>query len=61
MNYILEHQARGEVVTGLLYAKPDSVDLHEHLNTAEVAFNKYSVKELCPGAGMLERLNASLR
>jgi 2-oxoglutarate ferredoxin oxidoreductase subunit beta len=61
MNYILEHQARGEVVTGLLYAKPDSVDLHEHLNTAEVAFNKYSVKDLCPGAGMLERLNASLR
>jgi len=24
MNYILDHQARGEVVTGLLYAKPDS-------------------------------------
>src|SRR5476651_2518993 len=35
MNYILEHQARGEVVTGLLYAKSDSVDLHEHLNTSE--------------------------
>ena len=61
MNYILEHQARGEVVTGLLYAKRDSVDLHEHLNTSEVAFNKYSAKELCPGAEMLERLNASLR
>src|SRR5471030_2095211 len=59
MSYILEHQARGEVVTGLLYAKADSVDLHEHLNTAEVAFNKYSVKELCPGSAMLERLNAS--
>ncbi len=61
MNYILEHQAQGEVVTGLLYAKRDSVDLHEHLNTSEVAFNKYSAKDLCPGAGMLERLNASLR
>jgi len=61
MNYILEHQARGEVVTGLLYAKPGSVDLHEHLNTSEVAFNKYTAGELCPGAAMLERLNASLR
>ena len=61
MNYILEHQAKGEVVTGLLYAKSDSVDLHEHLHTSAVAFNKYTAKELCPGSAMLERLNASLR
>jgi 2-oxoglutarate ferredoxin oxidoreductase subunit beta len=61
MSYILEHQAKGEVVTGLLYAKPGSVDLHEHLNTAEVAFNTYTARELSPGAAMLDRLNASLR
>jgi 2-oxoglutarate ferredoxin oxidoreductase subunit beta len=61
MSYILEHQAKGEVVTGLLYAKQDSVDLHEHLNTSSVAFNKYNSKELCPGAATLEQLNASLR
>ena len=61
MNYILEHQAKGEVVTGLLYAKSDSVDLHEHLNTAETAFNRYTAGDLCPGTAMLERLNASLR
>ena len=58
---ILEHQAKGEVVTGLLYAKSDSVDLHEHLNTAETAFNRYTAGDLCPGTAMLERLNASLR
>ena len=61
MNYILEHQSRGEVVTGLLYAKPDSVDLHEHLNTTGTAFNRLAERDLCPGARILDRLNASLR
>jgi hypothetical protein len=27
----------------------------------ETPFNKLSEKDLCPGAGMLERINASLR
>ncbi len=31
------------------------------LNTVETPFNKLSEKELCPGTGMLEKLNASLR
>ena len=61
MSYILERQSKGEVVTGLLYAKSDSVDLHEHLNTSAVAFNKYNAKELCPGAATLAKLNDSLR
>ena len=39
MNYIQEHQARGEVVTGLLYVDPDANDLHEHLNTVERPLN----------------------
>ncbi len=61
MNYILEHQSRGEIVTGLLYAKPDSVDLHEHMDTTAVPFNQYGAVDLCPGAAILERLNESLR
>jgi len=36
-------------------------DLHTHLNTVETPFNKLSEKELCPGAGMLEKINAALR
>jgi 2-oxoglutarate ferredoxin oxidoreductase subunit beta len=48
-------------VTGLLYLSPDSEDLHAHLNTVETPFNKLSEKELCPGAGVLEKINASLR
>jgi 2-oxoglutarate ferredoxin oxidoreductase subunit beta len=52
---------KGEVLTGLLYLSPDAEDLHAHLNTYEVAFNKLGEKDLCPGAGMLEKINAALR
>ena len=49
------------MVTGLLYVNPDSHDLHQHLNTQEVAFNTLGAKELCPGSAMLDRINDSLR
>ena len=61
LEYVAHHAAKGEVVTGLLYLSPDSEDLHAHLNTVETPFNKLSEKELCPGAGVLEKINASLR
>ena len=61
MNYIQEHQARGEIVTGLLYVDPVAHDLHAHLNTVERALNELEESDLCPGVAMLERINASLR
>ena len=61
MNYVHEHAAKGEVVTGLLYIDPSAVDMHEHLNTVETPLNQLSAKELCPGSKALERINASLR
>ncbi len=61
LNYIGQHQMKGEVVTGLLYIQAEAEDLHRHLNTVESAFNTLGAKELCPGASMLEQINASLR
>jgi 2-oxoglutarate ferredoxin oxidoreductase subunit beta len=61
LEYVAQHAAKGEVVTGLLYLSADAEDLHAHLNTVEVPFNQLSEKELCPGAGMLEKINAALR
>jgi 2-oxoglutarate ferredoxin oxidoreductase subunit beta len=61
LEYVAQHAAKGEVVTGLLYLSLDSEDLHAHLNTVEMPFNQLSEKELCPGAGALEKINASLR
>jgi 2-oxoglutarate ferredoxin oxidoreductase subunit beta len=61
MNYVQQHQARGEIVTGLLYADPHAEDLHEHLHTVDAPFNGLTEEDLCPGAAALEAINASLR
>ena len=61
LEYVAHHAAKGEVVTGLLYVHAESEDLHARFNTVETSFNTLGEKELCPGAGMLEKINASLR
>ncbi|MCW3474443.1 2-oxoacid:ferredoxin oxidoreductase subunit beta [Limobrevibacterium gyesilva] len=61
MNFLQQHQARGEIVTGLLYVDPDADDLHGYLDTAEKPFNQMTDAELCPGTTALEKLNAALR
>ena len=54
-------QARGEVVTGLLYVDPQASDLHAALNTIGTPLNTLDEAELCPGAAALAKINASLR
>lgn len=61
MNYVQEHHAKGEVVTGLLYVDSEAGDMHQHINTTETAFNKLGSQQLCPGTSVLEKINASLR
>ena len=61
MNYVHAREAQGEVATGLLYVDPEPRDLHAHLNTVPVPFNTLGAAELCPGAGALAKINASLR
>jgi 2-oxoglutarate ferredoxin oxidoreductase subunit beta len=59
--HIATAAAKGEVLTGLLYLAPDAEDLHAHLDTCADPLNTLGEKELCPGAGMLEKINAALR
>ncbi|MEP6511816.1 MAG: 2-oxoacid:ferredoxin oxidoreductase subunit beta, partial [Dokdonella sp.] len=61
MNYVHAHQAKGEVVTGLLYVDANSHDLHEHFNTTATPLNALSAHELSPGAETLGKINTSLR
>ncbi len=58
---ISEHAAKGEVITGLLYVHPEAEDMHAHLHTTDMPFNKMNAKQLCPGSAMLEKINASMR
>jgi 2-oxoglutarate ferredoxin oxidoreductase subunit beta len=61
ITHIARAAEKGEVLTGLLYLAPDAEDLHKHLNTCDTPFNRLAEKDLCPGAGMLEKINAGLR
>lgn len=61
MSYLLDRDAAGEVVTGLLYVDAAPMDLHGHINTVETPLNVLDESALIPGAAALEKLNASLR
>lgn len=61
MSYMNAHQARGEVVTGLLYLDPLATDLHVSLNTVDIPLNTLGNAQLCPGSKALEKINAALR
>jgi 2-oxoglutarate/2-oxoacid ferredoxin oxidoreductase subunit beta len=61
MNYLMEREAAGEVVTGLLYVEREPEDLHAHLATVAAPLNTLNEKELCPGSAALDKINASLR
>jgi 2-oxoglutarate ferredoxin oxidoreductase subunit beta len=61
MTYLHERQAKGEVVTGLLYVDADADDLHGHFNTTSTPLNRLTAKDLNPGAAALAKINAALR
>ena len=59
--HLQTHQARGEIVTGLLYVEPDASDLHDHLATVATPLNQLGDGELTPGPEALAAINESLR
>ena len=61
MNYMQAHQARGEIVTGLLYVDPLATDLHTSCNTVATPLNSLGAAQLCPGPAALAKINSSLR
>ena len=61
MNYLAQHKAKGEIVTGLLFVDPEPQDLHGNLGTVARPLNQLDDAALCPGAAALEKINAGLR
>ena len=61
MNHVQTHQAKGEVVTGLLYVDKDAQDLHAAMRTSAQPLNRLGADRLCPGVKVLDKLNQSLR
>ena len=61
LQQVIAQQARGELLTGLLYVDREAEDLHAMLQTSQTPLNRLGPQPLCPGGAALERLNASLR
>jgi len=61
MNFLQQHAAKGQIVTGLLYVDPEADDLHGHFNTVATPLNQLGERDLCPGAKTLDKINAGLR
>ncbi len=60
LGHIAAHEARGEILTGLLYVNAAAQDLHAHLKTVQTPLNRLGVAELCPGAAALALINAEM-
>jgi 2-oxoglutarate ferredoxin oxidoreductase subunit beta len=60
MSHIAAYEARGEILTGLLYVDAGAADLHDHLKTVAVPLNRLGERELCPGKAALDSINAEL-
>jgi 2-oxoglutarate ferredoxin oxidoreductase subunit beta len=61
MEYLREHQQKGEVVTGLLYVQPDSKDLHDVNHTVNRPLVDIPYDELVPGSDALAKLQKKYR
>ena len=61
MNNLMQKQASGEIVTGLIYMAEDPRDLHDNLGTVAKPLNEFNAPELSPGAKALDAINAGLR
>ncbi len=61
MNHLHERAALGEIATGLLFVNEDGEEMHQNLNTVQTPLNALTDADLCPGASVLETINASLR
>ena len=56
-----QHQARGEILTGLIYVDPAAEDLHAHLGTVSTPLNALTDRDLVPSLSALEEINRTLR
>ena len=59
--YLQEHQARGEIPTGLLHIDESKGDMHDELATCEGPLTQVPYVSLCPGKAALDKLMEDYR
>lgn len=61
MDYLMQRQNSGEVVTGLLFMDESAPNLHEQNNASEIPLSQLAFDKLCPGSVALESLQTEFR
>ncbi len=59
--YLQEHQAKGEIPTGLLYLDENTNDMHETSGTVMTPLSELPFEQLCPGSAALEQFQRAYR
>jgi 2-oxoglutarate ferredoxin oxidoreductase subunit beta len=59
--FLDQHRASNQIVTGLLYVDPNSIDIHEMHQTVETPLREIPYEELCPGSAALDKLQEEYR
>ncbi|MCC5795651.1 MAG: 2-oxoacid:ferredoxin oxidoreductase subunit beta [Chromatiales bacterium] len=60
-SYLHQHQAKGEIVTGLLYIDEQKPDMHELAKTPDEPLGVMDFSKLCPGQSGLDKLMGRMR
>lgn len=61
MNALANAKDKGEILTGLIYVNQAPGNLHDTLQTNDRPLNTLTKQDLCPGAKVLEEINAEWR
>src|SRR5581483_3031050 len=61
VSYLMQHQGKHEIVTGVLFVDENAPDLHEVNETSETPLSRISYEKLCPGAAALRELQEDFR
>jgi 2-oxoglutarate/2-oxoacid ferredoxin oxidoreductase subunit beta len=59
--YLQQHQAKGEVPTGLLYVDEKGAEMHQVNNTTDVPLSRVPYEKLCPGNAELQKFQEAYR
>ena len=59
--YLQEHQARGEIPTGLLYLDEQTHDMHDTNGTVDTPLCELPFEQLCPGSATLDQFQPGYR
>ncbi|HSR56388.1 MAG TPA: 2-oxoacid:ferredoxin oxidoreductase subunit beta, partial [Alphaproteobacteria bacterium] len=60
-DYIMRHQAEGQIVTGLLYIDETRPDMHEANKTVGTPLVDVPYEDLCPGSEALAKVQERYR